>query len=133
MTLAILQSGDLALDRSPFEAGATDQISIRNELGPPADVVLFCVTAKNVLEQALDQLVAAVYPSFALWVAWPKRSSGHVTDLSDQAIRETILAYGLVDNKVCAVDDVWSALRFVWRVDLRAEKDWRAAASFFAR
>jgi hypothetical protein len=56
-----------------------------------------------------------VFPSGGLWIAWPKKAAGVATDLSDDAVRRTVLARGLVDNKVCAVDETWSALRFVWR------------------
>ncbi|GAA4573785.1 hypothetical protein [Planotetraspora kaengkrachanensis] len=51
-----------------------------------------------------------------LWVCWPKKSSGVATDLSDDRVRAYGLGQGLVDNKVCAVDAVWSGLRFVYRL-----------------
>jgi hypothetical protein len=51
-----------------------------------------------------------------LWVAWPKRSSGVATDLTEDVIRELALANGLVDNKVCAIDEIWSGLRLVYRL-----------------
>jgi len=51
-----------------------------------------------------------------LWIAWPKRSSGVTTDLSDNVVRAVGLAHGLVDNKVCAVTEVWSGQRFVRRL-----------------
>jgi hypothetical protein len=51
-----------------------------------------------------------------LWVAWPKRASGVVTDLDENVVRDLGLAAGLVDNKVCAIDATWSALRFVVRL-----------------
>jgi hypothetical protein len=64
------------------------------------------------LKQRLD-------PAGGLWMAWPKKSrkpaSGVATDVSEQGVRATGLAAGLVDNKVCAIDDVWSGLRFVFR------------------
>ena len=55
-----------------------------------------------------------------LWIAWPKRASGVETDLGERAIRELGLDAGLVDNKVCAIDATWSALRFVYRLADRA-------------
>lgn len=55
-------------------------------------------------------------PGGSLWVAWPRRSSGVVTDLHDREVREIGLAHGLVDNKVVALDESWSGLRFVARV-----------------
>ena len=51
-----------------------------------------------------------------LWIAWPKRTSGVATDLSENPVREIGLANGLVDNKVAAIDDTWSGLRFVYRL-----------------
>ncbi len=51
-----------------------------------------------------------------LWIAWPKRASGVPTDLNENVIRELGLATGMVDNKVCAIDETWSALRFVVRL-----------------
>ncbi len=52
-----------------------------------------------------------------LWVSWPKQSSGVKTDLGEQDLRDALLPLGVVDTKVCAVDDTWSALKFVWRKD----------------
>ena len=58
-----------------------------------------------------------------LWIAWPKRSSGIPTDLDGNVVREFGLAAGLVDNKVCAVDDTWSGLRFVYRLKDRPARN----------
>ncbi len=58
----------------------------------------------------------ALVPDGGLWIAWPKKSSGVVTDLSFAPVQEIGLANGLVDNKVAAIDDTWSGLRFVYRV-----------------
>lgn len=73
------------------------------------------------LDRDVAQLGQHVFPLGSLWIAWPKRSSGVSSDLSDHVVRDTVLALGLVDNKVCAIDDTWSALRFVWRLELRPE------------
>jgi hypothetical protein len=56
-----------------------------------------------------------VAPGSSLWVSWPKRASGVVTDVNDHVARDVLLPLGLVDNKVCAIDETWTALRFVWR------------------
>lgn len=63
-----------------------------------------------------------VFPAGGLWIAWPKKASGIGTDLTDHAVREAAIAHGLVDNKVCAVDDTWTGLRLVWRVERRGSK-----------
>ena len=57
----------------------------------------------------------AIYPDRSLWIAWPKRSSGVATDMTEDVVREVALPLGLVDNKVCAIDSTWSGLRLVWR------------------
>ncbi|HZL71750.1 MAG TPA: DUF3052 domain-containing protein, partial [Planctomycetota bacterium] len=56
-----------------------------------------------------------------LWVAWPKKVSGVLTDLTEDRVRDVALAAGLVDNKVCAIDPVWSGLRCVYRLKDRPE------------
>jgi hypothetical protein len=55
-----------------------------------------------------------------LWIAWPKKASGITTDLSENVVRDLALPIGLVDNKVCAIDDTWSGLRLVIRLELRS-------------
>lgn len=85
-----------------------------------ADVVLAFFTRRAALTRRVDALGALIFPSGGLWIAWPKKASGRITDLSDDAVRQTALGRGLVDNKVCAVDETWSALRLVWRRELRS-------------
>lgn len=58
----------------------------------------------------------------ALWISWPKKTSGVVTDITEDRLREWILPTGLVDVKVCAVDGTWSALKFVLRKELRSSQ-----------
>ena len=60
-----------------------------------------------------------MWPDGSVWVAWPKRSSGIDTDLDENRLRDVGLPLGVVDNKVCAVNDLWSGLRFVWRKENR--------------
>ena len=80
------------------------------------DVVVVFVRALAALRAEFAPLAAALRPAGGLWVAWPKRSSGVATDLSENVVRELGLEEGLVDNKVCAIDETWSGLRFVWRL-----------------
>jgi hypothetical protein len=82
----------------------------------PLDVILAFVRSRSELERGLEAWQAALDPAGGLWIAWPKRSSGVATDLSDGVVREAGLAGGLVDNKVCAIDATWSGLRFVVRL-----------------
>ena len=65
------------------------------------------------------ELLAAIRPAGMIWVSWPKKSSGVKTDMTDDVIREIALASGLVDVKLCAVDETWSGLKLVIRKDLR--------------
>ena len=64
----------------------------------------------------------AIAPDGMIWVSWPKKASGVVTDLSDVVVREAALALGLVDVKVCAVDEIWSGLKFVIPVEQRGTR-----------
>jgi hypothetical protein len=85
----------------------------------PLDVIVCFVTWRADLEEQLAALRARMAPAAGLWIAWPKRASRVPTDMTEHVIREIALPTGLVDNKVCAVDDVWSALRLVIRRELR--------------
>ena len=68
---------------------------------------------------AIKDLRAHMEPAAGLWIAWPKKSSGVATDITEDVIREVALPTGLVDNKVCAIDETWSGLRLVIRRELR--------------
>ncbi len=73
------------------------------------------MTERAELEAELPRLRAVMAPACGLWIAWPKRASKVPTDMSDDAVREIALPTGLVDNKVCAIDSTWTALRLVIR------------------
>ncbi|MBI4305671.1 MAG: DUF3052 domain-containing protein [Chloroflexi bacterium] len=83
------------------------------------DLVLFFTDRRSDLQARFEELGRAIVPNGALWIAWPKKSSGVPTDLTEDALRDVGLPYGLVDNKVCAIDSTWSGLRFVWRLSRR--------------
>ena len=84
-----------------------------------ADVVVFFTTERAALERRLGALRAAMTPSAGLWIAWPKRASKVPTDMTEDVVRDVALLTGLVDNKVCAIDETWSGLRLVVRKELR--------------
>jgi len=92
-----------------------DGVQLRRRAGAKPEVVVLFTTKANDLERRFAPLAKSVWPDGSLWIAWPKRSSGVATDLDENRLRDIGLPHGLVDNKVCAVNDVWSALRFVWR------------------
>ena len=83
------------------------------------DVIVVFVRELAPLRAQFGALAAALRPAGGLWVAWPKRSSGVATDLSENVVRDVGLGEGLVDNKVCAIDEVWSGLKFVRRLEDR--------------
>jgi hypothetical protein len=87
--------------------------------GGPFDVIVFFTVQRTELADHLAGLRAAMTPAAGLWVAWPKRASKVPTDMTDDAVREIALPTGLVDNKVCAIDTVWTAQRLVIRRELR--------------
>jgi hypothetical protein len=102
---------------SPLPDGAELVARVRRQL----DVIIFFTTRKSELSRRFMTLARELDPAGGLWIAWPKKSSGVDTDLDQMAVMEVGLATGLVDNKVCAIDDTWSGLRFVVRKENRAE------------
>lgn len=80
------------------------------------DFIQLFATDAATLAKLLPSLVAALAPSGALWLCWPKLAAKRPTDLREQAVRETGLAAGLVDVKVAAIDATWSGLKFVYRL-----------------
>jgi len=96
-----------------------DGVAVGQSLDRTPDVILAFFTQLAELEEAIDTLASAIFPAGSLWVAWPKKASRMQTDLSDNHVRSCAIQRGLVDNKVCAVDETWSALRVVWRKELR--------------
>lgn len=117
--LGIAAGGRVLLDGAPaeFDLGELppDARIDRRPARDPYDVVLcFCPDAAR-LRRRWPVLHAATTTAGALWVAWPKRSSGRATDLDENIVRDYALANGRVDVKVCAIDDVWSGLKHVIR------------------
>ena len=100
---------------APLPAGVT----VLRRLRPDLDVAVLFVTERRDLERRFPAVAEAVFPAGGFWVAWPKRASKVPTDLTEDVLREIALPHGLVDNKVCAVTDVWSGLRLVWRKENR--------------
>lgn len=96
-----------------------DGVSVSARARGPLDVIVFFTKRLAELRRRLPVLRRAMEPAAGLWIAWPKRSSGVETDLTEDVVRELALANRLVDNKVAAIDETWSGLRLVIRLEDR--------------
>ena len=85
----------------------------------PLDLVVLFVTSRAQLQRRLPGLHAKLRQDGIVWVAWPKRASRVPTDMTEDVVRDVALARGLVDVKVCAIDETWSGLKLVIRRELR--------------
>lgn len=95
---------------------------IVKRLTAPLDIVLLFVTTERELLRDFEKLAAKLASNGMIWVAWPKKSSGHATNLAFDLVQRIGLDAGLVDVKICAIDDVWSGLKFVIRLKDRAPR-----------
>jgi hypothetical protein len=96
-----------------------DGVEVGTRLGGHRDLVVVFVTARAALVRRLDALRKAIAPDGMVWVAWPKRASRVTTDMTEDVVRDVALPTGLVDVKVCAIDETWSGLKLVIRKELR--------------
>ncbi len=96
-----------------------DGVKVSRRLAGRNDVLVVFVTRRADLERRFDAVVRAMEPDAGFWVAWPKRASTVPTDMTEDVVRDVALPEGLVDNKVCAIDEVWSGLRLVIRKENR--------------
>ena len=100
---------------APLPAG----VQVAPQITGHTDIVHIFSTKKEELSQALRTCLKKMRPDGMIWVSWPKKSSKVPTDITEDTIREVALPLGLVDIKVCAVDDVWSGLKLVIRKENR--------------
>ncbi|HEY6272871.1 MAG TPA: DUF3052 domain-containing protein [Terriglobales bacterium] len=105
-------------DLGKLPEGVTKSDRLRGK----ADVVVFFAHKLASLESDLSALVRTMESNGMLWIAWPKRASGLPTDLTEDVVRGVALGRGLVDVKVCAIDDTWSGLKLVIRLKDRPAK-----------
>lgn len=124
--LGIRPGNRVAIVAAPpgFDLALPEDVTTITRLSGHCDLVLFFTTARAELDRRLDRIGEVIAPAGSAWIAWPKqaarqRLAGAPTDMSDNAVREVALPRGLVDVKVCAIDDVWSGLKLVWRKELR--------------
>jgi hypothetical protein len=116
--LGIKAGHRVLLVRAPctFELAAADVAVQRRAGRAPYDVVLAFSPDRAAALRHFEDLPARVTTPGALWLAWPKKTSGVRTDLDENVVRRIGLDAGLVDVKVCAIDETWSGLKFVRRV-----------------
>jgi hypothetical protein len=100
-----------------------DDVEVHSDAdNTPADVFLVFAARSAEAERGFERAVTYLPPDGAIWFAWPKKSSGEETDLTEDTLRDLFLPTGMVDNKVCSIDGTWSGLRFVVRKENR--DDW---------
>jgi hypothetical protein len=117
--VALLQApAGFAATLGALPAGVAVRDGLRGK--EPLDLIVFFTASRADLERRFAKLAGRLVSSGGLWISWPKKSSGVATDLTENIVREIGLDAGLVDNKVCAVDETWSGLRFVVRLADRA-------------
>jgi hypothetical protein len=127
--LALVAAPD-GFEASLRQVGLDGEVTVETLAEAPArvsaaqrhDVIVAFVTERAELAKSFGPLAAALDPAGGLWIAWPKKASGRATDVTEDVVRAIALAAGLVDNKVCAIDEVWSGLRCVVRLADRPKK-----------
>ena len=99
--------------------GRTPTIVLATRLKGPLDFIQYFTKSRADLEARMDSLVAVLEKDGMIWVSWPRKAAKVETDMTEDAVREAAFPRGLVDVKVCAVDDVWSGLKLVRRLENR--------------
>jgi hypothetical protein len=121
--LGIKEGSRIALVNAPkdFQLGELpDDVQFVKRSVKSLDIVLLFVLTQQALVRDFAKLAATLVSNGMLWIAWPKKSSGVKTDLTEDRVRQIGLDAGLVDVKVCAIDDTWSGLKFVYRLKDRS-------------
>jgi hypothetical protein len=93
-----------------------------HSLPKPLDLIIFFTDSQQKLKSSFSDLARKLTENGMLWVAWPKKASGVATDLSENIVQQIGLDAGLVDVKVCAINDTWSGLKFVYRLKDRKSR-----------
>ena len=122
--LGIRPGSTVMITGSPpgFSLELPPDVVVRRRAGA-ADVIVAFHTREKGLDGSLTRLGQLIFPNGGLWIAWPKKSSGLATDVTDHVVRDRALPLGLVDNKVCAIDETWTGLRLVWRTERRTSRE----------
>ena len=123
--LGIKEGSRIALVNAPKDFESTlgelpNTVEFTKRPTKSLDIVLFFVLNERALTRDFAKLAAKLTANGMIWIAWPKKSSGVITDLTEQRVQRIGLDAGLVDVKVCAIDETWSGLKFVYRLKDRS-------------
>ena len=126
--LGIKEGSRIALVNAPkdFEnelGKLPDKAEFVKRLTNSLDIILFFVLTEGALARDFARLAKKLTSNGMIWIAWPKKSSGVATDLSFDSVQRIGLDAGLVDVKICAIDETWSGLKFVYRLKDRAARN----------
>ena len=126
--IGIKEGSRIALVNAPhdFQSELTDlpdNVQFIKHTAKSLDIIIFFVLTEQSLAKDFSKLAARLNANGMIWIAWPKKSSGVATDLTFDRVQRIGLASGLVDVKICAVDDTWSGLKFVYRLKDRPTID----------
>jgi len=120
--LGIKDGSTIALLGAPAHLeldGMPDGVTVRRAARGTNDVIVSFHRWRRDLDTRVPLLLKVLDTNGGLWIAWPKKASKVPTDITEDTVREVFLPRGLVDNKVCAIDETWSGLRVVWRKENR--------------
>ncbi len=124
--LGIKEGSRVALVNAPddFQAtlGELPDVKLMKSTTKSLDLILFFVLSERILVRDFAKLSARLTSNGMIWIAWPKKSSGVATDLTFERVQRIGLDAGLVDVKICAIDETWSGLKFVYRLKDRASR-----------
>src|SRR5262245_51375770 len=125
--LGIKEGSRVALVNAPenFQAelgGLPDDVKFMKPTTKSLDLILFFVLSERTLARDFTKLPTRLTSNGMIWIAWPKKSSGVTTDLMFERVQRIGLDAGLVDVKICAIDDIWSGLKFVYRLKDRVSR-----------
>jgi len=118
--LGIKSGFNIALVNAPpgfsEELEMPTEVTVNSKSRKPLDFAMLFVKLEKDLKKDFSKYKSKLKPTGMLWVSWPKKSSGVTTELSETNVRTIGLASGLVDTKICAVNDIWSGLKFMFRL-----------------
>ena len=122
--LGIKEGATLVLAGAPegwTVPGLPGAVGVRTSLRGRFDVAVVFVRSAAELRRRAEPVARATADEASVWIAWPRKAGGHVSDVTEDLLREVLLPTGLVDVKVAAIDEDWSGLKFVRRKELRGK------------